>query len=137
MIIFSKLGHGGTLTWVSDVQEADIFFFSSRRRHTRFDCDWSSDVCSSDLAACPAVWICRYHGAQASAKKSGRCQKGGRRSKPGEIFFSSRHEPRDTYATECNIGQSGNTGKKLHVRRAANQARHHIIFIPFSFDPAE
>src|SRR2546430_7620338 len=26
-----------------------LFFFSSRRRHTRFDCDWSSDVCSSDL----------------------------------------------------------------------------------------
>src|SRR2546427_5315461 len=25
-----------------------VFFFSSRRRHTRFDCDWSSDVCSSD-----------------------------------------------------------------------------------------
>src|SRR5688572_22880895 len=25
--------------------------FSSRRRHTRFDCDWSSDVCSSDLDA--------------------------------------------------------------------------------------
>src|SRR2546430_13676078 len=24
-------------------------FFSSRRRHTIFDCDWSSDVCSSDL----------------------------------------------------------------------------------------
>src|SRR2546427_10480501 len=29
----------------------DHFFFSSRRRHTRFDCDWSSDVCSSDLSA--------------------------------------------------------------------------------------
>src|SRR2546430_12510392 len=28
---------------------AFFFFFSSRRRHTRFDCDWSSDVCSSDL----------------------------------------------------------------------------------------
>src|SRR2546430_3903287 len=26
-----------------------FFFFSSRRRHTRFDCDWSSDVCSSGL----------------------------------------------------------------------------------------
>src|SRR5205085_6406352 len=25
------------------------FFFASRRRHTTFDCDWSSDVCSSDL----------------------------------------------------------------------------------------
>src|SRR6266480_6964738 len=27
------------------------FFFSSRRRHTRLTCDWSSDVCSSDLQA--------------------------------------------------------------------------------------
>src|SRR5689334_24499673 len=27
------------------------FFFSSRRRHTRWNCDWSSDVCSSDLQA--------------------------------------------------------------------------------------
>src|SRR5256886_11991430 len=37
----------------SQVQYAhcDYFFFSSRRRHTRFDCDWSSDVCSSDLAS--------------------------------------------------------------------------------------
>src|SRR5688572_31467328 len=38
------------------------FFFSSRRRHTRFDCDWSSDVYSSDLAqACrwiePVGWF--------------------------------------------------------------------------------
>src|SRR2546430_10176894 len=35
-----------------------FFFFSSRRRHTRFDCDWSSDVCSSDLfpAKEPAFW---------------------------------------------------------------------------------
>src|SRR5246127_2256170 len=33
---------------------ARFFFFSSRRRHTRFDCDWSSDVCSSDL-------VCNLH----------------------------------------------------------------------------
>src|SRR2546430_493443 len=32
------------------------FFFSSRRRHTRFDCDWSSDVCSSDLLD-PAIFL--------------------------------------------------------------------------------
>src|SRR2546430_12707635 len=45
-----------TAVWLSfDVEdmyciEGDAFvFFSSRRRHTRFDCDWSSDVCSSDL----------------------------------------------------------------------------------------
>src|SRR5690606_39681918 len=30
-----------------------VFFFSSRRRHTRFSRDWSSDVCSSDLTAGP------------------------------------------------------------------------------------
>src|SRR5689334_6073006 len=27
----------------------ELIFFSSRRRHTRWNCDWSSDVCSSDL----------------------------------------------------------------------------------------
>src|SRR2546430_9023138 len=32
-----------------DIRYQQFFFFSSRRRHTRFDCDWSSDVCSSDL----------------------------------------------------------------------------------------
>src|SRR5690606_40353517 len=30
-------------------QDLHFFFFSSRRRHTRFSRDWSSDVCSSDL----------------------------------------------------------------------------------------
>ena len=30
-------------------EEIGLFFFSSRRRHTRFTSDWSSDVCSSDL----------------------------------------------------------------------------------------
>src|SRR5690606_41189566 len=32
-----------------------LFFFSSRRRHTRFSRDWSSDVCSSDLDS-PYMW---------------------------------------------------------------------------------
>src|SRR5690242_21009976 len=36
-----------------------FFFFSSRRRHTRLTCDWSSDVCSSDLS--------RRHGQECSA----------------------------------------------------------------------
>src|SRR5690606_40713827 len=42
-----------------------FFFFSSRRRHTRFSRDWSSDVCSSDLRfaltflviACPGALV--------------------------------------------------------------------------------
>src|SRR2546430_11727204 len=32
-----------------------VVFFSSRRRHTIFDCDWSSDVCSSDLGKVRAL----------------------------------------------------------------------------------
>src|SRR5215204_2226417 len=34
----------------SSAADAPVFFFSSRRRHTRSLCDWSSDVCPSDLA---------------------------------------------------------------------------------------
>ena len=50
------------------------FFFSSRRRHTRFTSDWSSDVCSSDLGkedvaefladyilAPPDGWVHQWH----------------------------------------------------------------------------
>src|SRR5207237_3312638 len=36
------------------------FFFSSRRRHTRFKCDWSSDVCSSDLPEVLAKVLTEY-----------------------------------------------------------------------------
>src|ERR1041385_8290875 len=37
------------------VLACDLFFFSSRRRHTRCSRDWSSDVCSSDLPGRPAI----------------------------------------------------------------------------------
>ena len=43
------------------------FFFASRRRHTIFTSDWSSDVCSSDLAqdvdiVCfPELCVCGYN----------------------------------------------------------------------------
>src|SRR2546430_9807290 len=42
--LFGKAFHVMTI----DCRFQSLFFFSSRRRHTRFDCDWSSDVCSSD-----------------------------------------------------------------------------------------
>src|SRR2546430_7892358 len=40
----AEIGYDGDCT-------RTFFFFSSRRRHTTFDCDWSSDVCSSDLGS--------------------------------------------------------------------------------------
>src|SRR3712207_9298725 len=47
-----------------------IFFFSSRRRHTRYWRDWSSDVCSSDLG--PADAVRAGHGAGGRAVDDGR-----------------------------------------------------------------
>src|SRR3712207_8587642 len=40
---------------VGDDRHVGVFFFSSRRRHTRYWRDWSSDVCSSDLRAIERV----------------------------------------------------------------------------------
>src|SRR5690606_40816854 len=45
------------------VRSPFYFFFSSRRRHTRFSRDWSSDVCSSDLRA-----ACRGRGGHRAAR---------------------------------------------------------------------
>src|SRR5688572_32735509 len=42
-----------------------FFFFSSRRRHTRFDCDWSSDVCSSDLIHNDKIFVKDWRTAKA------------------------------------------------------------------------
>src|SRR2546427_7164208 len=45
-----------------------FFFFSSRRRHTRFDCDWSSDVCSSDLGMQFDTTVNRWHPCKDTAR---------------------------------------------------------------------
>src|SRR5256885_10696828 len=42
-----------TLPSMDNVSCLHLFFFSSRRRHTRLQGDWSSDVCSSDLGTDP------------------------------------------------------------------------------------
>src|SRR2546426_6724651 len=50
-----------------------FFFFSSRRRHTRLQGDWSSDVCSSDLASpkSPTRWrpVC-WHTSRATPRRT-------------------------------------------------------------------
>src|SRR2546426_11668408 len=45
-----------------------FFFFSSRRRHTRLQGDWSSDVCSSDLVCAPLVDERRIHSVPGRAR---------------------------------------------------------------------
>src|SRR5260221_7823204 len=49
MVSFIVIREFRSMTWGLGF----FFFFSSRRRHTRSLCDWSSDVCSSDLPGHP------------------------------------------------------------------------------------
>src|SRR5690606_39928968 len=44
----------------TSIPSLTIFFFSSRRRHTSFSRDWSSDVCSSDLPRAGAAVRCPW-----------------------------------------------------------------------------
>src|SRR2546430_17049073 len=80
------------------------FFFSSRRRHTIFDCDWSSDVCSSDLE----VDIVRlnitdfslsYSGGMTSVFENVSWEIWGR---PVFVFFVPPTEPDNTYLVDRN-----------------------------------
>src|SRR2546421_1506858 len=73
-----------------------FFFFSSRRRHTRSDRDWSSDVCSSDLAGVLGEWELTASVSSASnrtkefsgpltMRHTGICTQDGPEEKTGEI----------------------------------------------------
>src|SRR5260221_9305573 len=47
-VAFSASEVAGIYAWRWTGSQTAVIFFSSRRRHTRSLCDWSSDVCSSD-----------------------------------------------------------------------------------------
>src|SRR5215475_16131240 len=67
MPFIKQIKIGMTREYMLDDQRfaATLFFFSSRRRHTRFSRDWSSDVCSSDLAQMDVLPLERdAHGAR-------------------------------------------------------------------------
>src|SRR2546426_5583487 len=65
-----------------------FFFFSSRRRHTRLQGDWSSDVCSSDLG--PLQAVADRAVAVVELATFGRC---GRIDRPGRATAELEREP--------------------------------------------
>src|SRR6266446_8012889 len=79
-----------------------FFFFSSRRRHTRLQGDWSSDVCSSDLRAPPRAPDARPCAARAFDPRIG----SRRRAIPGsQAQMLRRQEPNSDLVSRNFVGQ--------------------------------
>src|SRR5690606_40113169 len=79
-----------------------LFFFSSRRRHTRFSRDWSSDVCSSDLA----------HPTRCSFKP-----------RPPRVTVYTRHQKRELLARSLSCFQILFVLKQLFNQRWRSEER--------------
>src|SRR3989454_5131928 len=87
------------------------FFFSSRRRHTRLQGDWSSDVCSSDLRLDrPFALGCNQISDRSQERKDDR---GGRRVR-GNLL----HDGPDSGRDEGNREQGGRDGRKAQTNRS-------------------
>src|SRR5260370_37631274 len=94
-----------------------FFFFSSRRRHTRFKCDWSSDVCSSDLCSsqghgsiAPGDYR-RGEGTQEAQIAKGSA---GRSSNPAQRCWAKENGGQGFQSS----GGSGSIGRSCEPRRA-------------------
>src|SRR3712207_6929219 len=83
---------------VIEKEENLIFFFSSRRRHTRYWRDWSSDVCSSDLPA-----------AVVGGNRGGRRSRGTPTSAPRPLRGRPEHpaSARPARSEEGRVGEEG------------------------------
>src|SRR5690606_40471471 len=82
-----------------------LFFFSSRRRHTRFSRDWSSDVCSSDLHGANDVGVSETTMHTRDNLHSIRCNKL-RPVDQGETFFGSKPKTLHAFLLKEGAGLS-------------------------------
>src|SRR4030066_1533088 len=85
----------------------NFFFLSSRRRHTRFKCDWSSDVCSSDLQA--------WHLIVKEVERGTALQGDPRFQKRVTVqSIEKRHQAEDLFERfRAETGRGGFTGQRL------------------------
>src|SRR5690242_20789224 len=105
-----------------------FFFFSSRRRHTRLTCDWSSDVCSSDLTVNSGAIdplreiaaVCREHDVWLHVDGS----------YGGPAVLTDRYRPEleaialaDSLALDPHRSEERRVGKECRPRRSTDQYR--------------
>src|SRR5689334_25389389 len=95
-----------------------FFFFSSRRRHTRWNCDWSSDVCSSDLGS--------LHLTRGTGGRNDHHVRGGSLSSGLSLRVLVSHGGSPRRRSRGNPGRDGcrseerRVGKECKFRRAAS-----------------
>src|SRR5438034_9895634 len=100
------------------------FFFSSRRRHTRSLCDWSSDVCSSDLGGTSLSMLRTLDEAYKVA------QLGGQRLSPLRAFYLATRSEERRVGKEWRSRRARYPTKKkkkqtLRLNRARIQEKEH------------
>src|SRR5207249_7964105 len=106
-----------------------LFFFSSRRRHTRSKRDWSSDVCSSDLdrsVTNPATgWITVGHAVTSSKRQSKPRWKRRKDARPGEIVAAALEVfgERGFRSEERRVGKGCGCGRWVWRCRDKNNER--------------
>src|SRR3712207_7226744 len=86
-----------------------VFFFSSRRRHTRYWRDWSSDVCSSDL---------RHGGRDDERRRHGRRPPGG-----GELAMAKQVVGLKIGASQLAAARLSVNGSRSEERRVGKECR--------------
>src|SRR5437588_12770457 len=93
------------------------FFFSSRRRHTRSLCDWSSDVCSSDLrgGASPGNVTSTYCSSSVRASSA-------RRSEERRVGKECRARGWPYDEKKKNGKRGSDTGEQLPLMRAQDES---------------
>src|SRR5256885_10074456 len=98
-----------------------IFFFSSRRRHTRLQGDWSSDVCSSDLGHAGAAPVEQFF---ADALEHGERERGGAGVKIEDTFCSgSSHQGRHDSFLQKGRSEERRGGEEGRSRGAADHLK--------------
>src|SRR5436305_11094187 len=96
-----------------------MFFFSSRRRHTRCGRDWSSDVCSSDLAK--RYFFAGHDTVRAIDRKPavsrGNVRRAGAADPPTGSYAAAASESRNTWGFPGRLPESTGkeTGEPLRV----------------------
>src|SRR2546430_4318229 len=120
--VVKHTGYGLELVNLSQelVSQVD-FFFSSRRRHTRFDCDWSSDVCSSDwtrivLSADSKLRVPADYGVTARAVYLA-----------GEAYFAIAHDAAKPFAVHAGPGVIWDLGTRFGVRAYADEPEVEVV----------